>query len=138
MSVPQLNICKGLFFILSMLCIFSCTKEETIIVPDNTAPNVNNVPTIKIENFVNRAFIDLIGREPLDTEMQLEVETLREAELTKAARMALVEKLQTGTDPIEGDTSYVRAYSRQIYNLAKIRCIEWFSDATGYTVQNRL
>ena len=128
MRVQLLPLSKGLVLLLSFLFILSCTKEETILVPDNDPPNINNVPTIKIENFVNRAFIDLIGREPLDEEMEREVQLLRDSQLTKSSRMALVEKLQSSTEQITGDTSYVRAYSRQIYNLAKIRCVEGFSD----------
>ena len=127
MRIHQLHIIKGLVFCFFLLSL-SCTKEETIIVPDNNAPNINNVPTIKIENFVNRTFIDIIGREPLDEEMQLEVTALREAELSTESRIALVAKLQSSTEPVPGDTTYLKAYSRQLYNLAKIRCVEGFSD----------
>ena len=127
MRTPKTTLGVLLLLFLPLLFL-SCLKEETIIVPDNTAPNINNVPTIKIENFVNRVFIDILGREPLDDEMQTSVEALREAELSDTARMALVAQLQTGTTPILGDTSYQKAYSRQLYNLAKIRCIEGISD----------
>ncbi len=118
--------------LVGLVCLFfwltACTKQETVLVTDNDAPNVNNVPTIKIENFVNRVFIDLIGREPLDAELEEEVATLKTADLSRESRIALVTKLQTDDTPIEGDTSYTRAYHRQLYNQAKIRCLEGASD----------
>ncbi len=114
--------------IVILLITFSC-KKETIIVPDNNAPIINNVPAIKIENYINRVFIDLIGREPFDTEMEFELQALKSGNLSKDSREALITKLQTSTDFIEGDTSYTRAYHQHLYNLAKIRCIEGASDA---------
>ena len=108
----------------------ACTQSETILVPDNDPPIVNNVPAIKIENYVNRVFIDLLGREPLDIEMAAEAAALREADLSVAARTALIEKLQTDTEPISGDSTYQIAYHQQFYNLAKVHCLEGVSDYT--------
>jgi len=112
----------------SIVFLISCTKQELVVVPDNDAPLVNNVPRIKIESYVNRVFIDLLGREPLDEEMTLEVNTLKDARLSEIVRINLITKLQTGTDFIVGDTSYQRAYYQNLYNLAKIRCLEGASD----------
>lgn len=114
-----------------MLCLLfsSCWKEDTVTISDNQPPIVNNVPAIKIENYVNRIFIDLLGREPLNTEMATEVAALRAADLSTEARKALIRKLQTSTDFVEGDTSYQRAYYQYLYDLAKIRTIEGASEA---------
>jgi len=118
-------------FLLAFICLLSaCWKEETVVIPNNEPPIVNNVPTIKIKNYVNRLFIDLLGREPLDSEIDAEVQALRDADLVESARESLIVKLQTSTDFIEGDTSYQRAYYQHLYNLGKIRCLEGASDAT--------
>ncbi len=111
------------------LLIAACSKENELV-PDNDAPVVNNIPRIKIENYVNRVFIDLLGREPIDTEMDREVIALKNAGLSKSARRSLVRQLQTGTSLIEGDSTYQRAYHQYLYNLAKVRCIEGVSDET--------
>lgn len=111
------------------LLFSSCWKEETVTIPDNQPPIINNIPAIKIENYVNRIFIDLLGREPLDIEMTAEVAALREADLSTEAREALIIKLQSDTDFIEGDTSYQRAYYQHLYDLAKIRTMEGASEA---------
>lgn len=110
------------------LLLFGC-KKETVTLTDNQPPIINNVPAIKIENYVNRIFIDLLGREPLDSEMSTEVALLRAADLSIDAREILIEKLQTDTSFIEGDTSYQRAYYQHIYDLAKTRCLEGASEA---------
>ena len=114
--------------ILLLFFMWSCTEKETIVVPDNTPPIVNNVPTVKIENYVNRLFIDLLGREPLDAEMDAEVEILKNADLTIESRKDLIIKLQTDTSWIVGDTSYKRAYFQHLYDLSKVRCLEGASD----------
>lgn len=111
-----------------LLCFWTCTKQEIITIPDNDSPSVNNVPAIRIENYVNRLFIDLIGREPLDTELNTEVEALKNQELTKAARIALINKLQTDTSPLESDTSYSHAFHKQLYALSKARCLDGAGD----------
>ena len=118
-------------YILTCVCLFSflSCKKETVLIDDNNPPIVNNIPVVKIENYVNRVFIDLLGREPLDSELAAETLALRNANLVKDARQVLIEKLQTSTDFIEGDTSYLHAYHQHLYSLAKTRCIEGASDA---------
>ncbi|HMG13881.1 MAG TPA: hypothetical protein VK590_00470, partial [Saprospiraceae bacterium] len=116
-----------LFYIILVLVAVACNKE-TIIIDGNNPPVYDKVPTIKIQNYVNRIFIDLLGREPLDVEMNLEVDNLRKANLSNSARSILIKKLQHDTAFIDGDGSYKKAYSQYMYNLAKIRTIEGSSD----------
>ena len=119
---------KNLLFSMLLLLLFGACKKETIIIGGNNPPVYDKVPTIKIQNYVNRIFIDLLGREPLDEEMNKEVDILRTEVLSKASRIALVKKLQTDTSFVAGDGSYKKAYCQYMYNLAKIRTIEGASD----------
>lgn len=105
----------------------ACKKGE--LVPDNNAPYYDGVPTVKVQNYVNRLFIDLIGREPLDVEMDAEVATLKSNHLSMESRDALIVKLQTDTNYIPGDSSYFVAYYQRLYNLFKFRLLEGASDA---------
>ena len=116
-------ITTTLFFIM----LYACT-EETIVIPDNDPPFVGSISSIKIENYINKLFIDNVGREPSDEEMVREVKTLEAAELSEEAREALIDKLQTSAEFVEGDTSYQHAYFQQLYSLTKIRCLEGASD----------
>lgn len=99
------------------------------VVPDNNAPPYDGVPTVTVQNYVNRLFIDLIGREPLDVEMDSEVAGLKAAGLSVDSRKTLVSKLMTNTDFIQGDSSYKHAYYRRFYELCKARTMEAASDS---------
>lgn len=112
-----------------VLLLASCKKEPETIT-GNVAPYYEGVPTVVVEYYVNRLFIDLIGREPLDVEMSAAVDALESAGLSFDARRALVHKLMTNTDFIAGDSSYKHAYHQRQYELFKARCLEGASDAT--------
>lgn len=119
------------FFLFGFLIIalFSCNKE-TRLIPDNDAPDYSGISTIKIENYVNRLFIDLIGREPTQVEMNQQVSFLKGNDLKKEARIQLVERLMNSNDFVENDSSYSIAYSKRLYELYKARFLEGASNQT--------
>jgi len=118
------------FLILSfiVLVLFSCKKED-VLIGNNDAPYYGGVPTVLVEFYVNRVFIDLIGREPFDEEMENEVAFLRSFELSMEGRDSLILKLQTDTTFIEGDSSYKFAYYHRMYDILKVRMMEGASNA---------
>jgi len=113
-----------------MTILSSCRKEETI--PNNKPPYYDEIPTVLIENYVNRIFIDLLGREPLDIEMEEEVKYLRDNDLQMEFRDSLITKLMTKStlDTAIGDSSaiYKIAYYHRIYDMTKARMIEGASN----------
>ncbi len=113
--------------IIVVFFMFSCKKEKEVF-EDNTIPEYSGIATIAVENYVNRLFIDLLGREPLDTEMSLEVFALESVGLSHASRELLVSKLQTNNDSLPGDSSYFKAYNRKFYEDTKARLLEGISD----------
>ncbi len=116
---------SGLIF----LCLFlSCTKENIIVDPDNEPVSTFNISRIKIENYVNRIYIDIIGREPLKTEQVAEVAFLQENALSREARESIITKLMTDTTYREFEESYKAAYVLNLYTLAKVRSLEGVSD----------
>lgn len=117
------SISIGLFV---LLC--ACKKEEVQLRPDNQAPDYDAVPTVVVQNYVNRLFIDLLGREPVDAEMNTEVTALESAGLSSDARIALVNKLMTSTAFVQGDSSYKHAYAQRTYETFKARFLEGASD----------
>ena len=119
---------RFLYIILLVFSFFACEKE-TIIIPNNNAPNYDEIPTILLENYVNRLYIDLIGREPLDEEMNLDVQFLRDNNVTIESRDTLISKLQFDTTYVEGDISYKNAYFHRLYEMVKVRMIEGASNA---------
>ncbi len=115
--------------IMVLLLLNQCSKDSDILVDDNDAPYNDAVPTVVINNYVNRLFIDLLGREPLDTELATETEYLKARNLSVEARDTLVTKLQSDTSYIAGDSSYRHAYYWRMYENFKARCIDGASDA---------
>ncbi|HNA63871.1 MAG TPA: hypothetical protein PKZ51_04070, partial [Saprospiraceae bacterium] len=99
---PLMHLKKSSAFswILMALCLVilkSCTKDHINVITDNDPISVTNISRLKIENYVNRLFIDLIGREPLKVELGPEVDSLKAKELSREARLELINKLMQDT-----------------------------------------
>ena len=107
------------YIITTILALSACDKEK--VVPDNQIPYYGEVSTVVIENYVNRTFIDLIGREPLDTEMVSFTMFLQENQLSAASRDSMANTLQNDLTPREGEVSYNFAYHHWFYEKAKGR-----------------
>lgn len=112
--------------------IFCCTlwacQKEDVVYSDNDVPEYEGVPTVLVNNYVNSLFIDLIGREPLDVEMEEEVAALEAANLSISARQDLIDKLMFDTSYLPGDSSYSHAYHFKLYSDLKARMMEGASD----------
>lgn len=117
-------------WILGICLLFaSCKKEpEVVTFSGNEIPDYSEIPTLLVENYVNSLYIDLIGREPTDAEMNLDVAALESGSLDVASRTAIVNKLMTSTLFIEGDTSYAHAYSQKFYDDNKARFLDGISE----------
>ena len=77
---------RKLVYIICIIFLISSCKKEDNIIPNNNAPYYGEVPTLLLENYVNRCYIDLLGREPLDGEMIEDVQFLRGNEVTIESR----------------------------------------------------
>lgn len=115
------------YIFLIFIGLLSCKKDVEVIT-DNDAPYYGELPTLLLENYVNRLYIDLIGREPLDAEMENDVQFLRDKEVTLESRGELIKKLQFDTTFVEGDSSYKFAYYHRMYDMLKVRLLEGASN----------
>lgn len=119
------------FFMLALAV--SCKKDPEIVTfTDNTIPPYSEVSTLLVENYVNRLYIDLIGREPTDGEMSADVAALEAGQLSAAARTTVVYKLMNNTAYIEGDSSYAHAYHLKFYDDQKARFLNGASEVDMY------
>ena len=114
---------------MALFLLVSCTKEELILVDGNTPYSTFNISDIKIENYVNRLYIDIIAREPLDDELGAQVERLKAGGLKRETRDSIIYELMMDTTFRENEFSYKAAYIQNLYNLAKVRCIEGVADS---------
>jgi hypothetical protein len=115
------------FLVILIIIAFGC-KKDPVVFENNEIPPYDEVPTIKVQNYVNRLFIDILGREPVDIEMDAEVLVLEANDLSFPTRELLIEKLMFNTDFVEGDISYNHAYYHKVYEDTKARMIEGASD----------
>lgn len=116
-----------LFLVMISITVSSC-KKDPVVFTDNTIPDYNEIPTITVRNYVNRLYIDLIGREPLNIEMDNDVQMLRNDNLSVTSRSQIIVKLTSNTDSLGADINYKTAYFRKIYNDIKARLLEGASD----------
>ena len=117
------------YYIICLIFLFLSCKKDSEIINNNNAPYYSEIPTLLLENYVNRIYIDLIGREPLDQEMINDVQFLRDADVSLDSRDSLLIRLQYDTTYVEGDSSYKFAYFHRIYEMMKVRLIEGASNS---------
>ena len=115
---------RGILFLFFVCLLLVSCRKETIIIDDNEPPLWTDVPTLKIENYLNRMYIDLLGRQPLDYERTEGVNKLRETDLSYETRRQIVEQLQTSETQIPNDSSYKYVYHERLYTHAKMRVLE--------------
>ncbi len=122
-NLPYLSLLGFLFLVLS------CKKPDPRenIEGIKPVPYYGEVPTLKVQNYVNRTFIDLIGREPTDSEMVVYTNFLRANDLNIASRDSFAYKLQFSTDSSAGEGSYNEAYFHWFYEKAKGRFYKEYS-----------
>ena len=68
MSLPNNRIMTMIWGIIFSSIIFSCTESENIDINNNKLPKYKSISTLRIENYVHRMFIDLLGRESTNSE----------------------------------------------------------------------
>lgn len=115
-------------FVLVLAFIFSACGQKVKVIEDNDSPYYTGIPTITVENYVTKLYIDLIGREPLEEERQPDVDLLKANDLSMDARAEIVLRLQSDTTFRDGDTSYAHAYFRRFHEVSKGRLLEGASD----------
>lgn len=118
------------WLVIAIVILTSCGRTSPeVLVPDNNVSNYEGVSTLQVRNYVNRLYIDLLGREPLNDEMDKEVQLLRDANLAISARETLVLSLQTGETSGGLDTlGYKTTFFYRWYELSKARMLEGVSD----------
>ena len=113
----------------AILLVVSCKKEEIILVPGNQAPPDHTVENITIESYINRVYISLLGRKPIQAEFDAAFTPLRSSDLSKDSRRVFIDNL-TSTSPYQNrlfdvgrslylnsiDTTSIRE-QRDLFNL---------------------
>lgn len=115
-----------IYFLVIVVIISSCKKDNTIT--NNNAPDYYGVSTIKVKNYINRIFIDLTGREPLDVEMDSLVILLEDNNLDFPTRESIIFNLQNDTTPQANGDNFKELFYSNIYEQQKARFLEAIPD----------
>ena len=116
------------FVTLLLAGTFAGCKPEHFTYPDNPVPAYDEISTILVQNYVNRLYIDLIGREPTDAEMERDVSALEADSLKPTARLSVIDELVNGVDTTN-QIPYTVQYHDKLYSDLKARFLEGASDA---------
>lgn len=128
--MPTLNnrIKPMIWGIILLSFLSACTKSENIDINNNKLPKYKSISTLRIENYVQRMFIDLLGRESTNRERDSFTAQLKRADLHDSCRTRLVRTLLYDTTYHAGDSSYRHAFAQRIYDISKARFLEGASD----------
>ena len=90
----------SIIYIFLSICFSSCKKDpinreihtDTIII-GNIAPNYTGVSTTSIKLYVNKLYVDLLGREATQIELTNDVNTLINNNLSESSRESVIQNL---------------------------------------------
>ena len=92
-----------LLFLIILSGLFTDCKKEPVnknyyqdtVISGNIAPPYYGVSSIQINNYINRLYIDLLGREPLDPEISSGYTTLVNGALSQTTKESFINNLIT-------------------------------------------
>lgn len=93
-------------FIFFAVFLLGCTDKETIyqdehiieVIDDNDPPLYTGVTTVQLHNYINKIYIDIIGREPLESELIYAENLLRDNSLSENSINQLLNVLMDSDD----------------------------------------
>lgn len=96
-------IFKFLFIVL-IWGLAACTKKEDKLIPGNTPPPDNTLPTGLKANFINKSYIGLLGREPSEAEYNEALNALNAGNFNETSRSTII------SDILENNEFYTRQF----------------------------
>jgi len=87
------RICLNGLFCLSFLALPSCSKEDQVIIPGNQAPPDYTLPAGLRSNFVQKAYIGILGRKPLDSEWEEASDIFEDQGFTPESRREVLNRI---------------------------------------------
>ena len=84
----------GLAILVLTLTFIGCKKDDDpVLIPNNTAPPDGTISTVTKETYVNRAYISLLGREPIDSERESALAILSKDNLSQSNREEFLDEI---------------------------------------------
>lgn len=99
---------KLLIWATTLLMMAACNKTEEVVVKNNVPPDDHTIDSTTIEIYVNKAYINLLGREPVGNEKQDGITFLKQGDFTKTRRGEFVAQFFG-----------LQEYKRNLHNIAR-------------------
>jgi len=110
---------KFLFAILVLgIAASACKKTEEVVIDGNQAPPDSTISEVVIQNYVNKAYISVLGRKPDDNEKAEGIALLEQNHLAQADREAFIDIVLNKP-----------TYNEQLVKLASYDLLESFDTA---------
>lgn len=103
---------KILLFALFACALAACNKTEDILIEDNIPPPDHTIDSNTIQIYINKAYINILGREPLASEKSAGVALLNN-NFSQANRKIFIQSLLAKPD-----------YNRNQYNIARVEYLQ--------------
>lgn len=104
------RIFGSLIFFSFLVLISACRDEE--IIPGNTAPPDQTIENVTINNYVNRVYVSVLGREASDIEKSAGYNLLRQNNLSSASRQQFLDQVFSSSN-----------YLPHLYDFARIELL---------------
>jgi hypothetical protein len=97
-----------ILFLVFGFTIQSCTKQTNETIPNNIAPPDSTVSEVLMETYINKVFISVLGRKPIQAEYNAGLSIIREGNLSVQSRNLFLSQVMAKPD-----------YFPRLYNIAR-------------------
>jgi len=103
-----------IYLLALILCFAGCSSEpNVIVVPDNTAPPDNSIPSILQETYISKIYINLLGRKPSDDELNNALSILEQGSVSVDSRKEMI-----------GVAMQQERFEQQMYDIARVEILD--------------
>lgn len=92
--IKKIAICLSVILLIS-----GCREKEVVhheeLVYQGEVPPYHGISSLQIGNYVSKIYVDLLGEQPTDAELSAGVDQLKSADVSEAARLALIGEVMT-------------------------------------------
>ena len=103
-----MNMRKLLLVFLGIAILASCKKDDFEYIEGNTAPPDNTIESVVKENYVNKLYISVLGRQASDEEYKAGLAILNAGGLNDSSREALVDVVMANEEYLHNEFETVR------------------------------
>ena len=112
---------KYLLPLLLIIGLAACTKTETNVVPNNVPPPDHTIDSATIVIYLNKTYINMLGRKPVGAEQSAAMAQLRAHNFSLADRQAFVQTLFA--KPEYNRTLFVNAVTQYLNNFDSFQVV---------------